>query len=55
MIDIPSNEWRELYDSVNVIMAVIGCHGTICAKDDRVLAVMDALAEIDGGSYQEKS
>ncbi len=55
MIEPPSDQWRKLYDTVNEIMAVIGCHGSICAKDDRVLAVMGALADIDGGTYQEKT
>ncbi len=39
-----------LYKAVNEMMAVLGCHGTISARDDRVQAVMDALHAIDGGA-----
>lgn len=31
------------------MMAPLGYHGTISARDDRVQAVMDALHDIDGG------
>ena len=40
-----------LYNAVNEMMAPLGAHGEIYATDDRVLAVMDALHEIDGGVY----
>lgn len=41
-----------LYRAVNEMMAPLGYHGTICARDDRVQAVMDALHAIDGGTVQ---
>ena len=40
---------RALYGAVNSMMAPLSYHGTISARDDRVLAVMDALWKIDGG------
>ncbi len=39
-----------LYDATNEMVAVLGAHGEICARDDRVMAVMDALHAIDGGT-----
>jgi hypothetical protein len=35
----------DLHDAVDAMMAPLGCHGTISARDDRVQAVMDALAQ----------
>ena len=43
-------EHMKLYYAVGEMMDVIGAHGTICARDDRVQAVMNALYEIDGGN-----
>ena len=43
-------EHMRLYYAVGEMMDVLGAHGTICARDDRVQAVMDALHEIDGGN-----
>ena len=43
-------EHMRLYYVVGEMMDVLGAHGTICARDDRVQAVMDALYEIDGGN-----
>lgn len=39
--------YRVLRAAVDAMMAQLGYHGTICARDDRVQAVMDALAQID--------
>jgi hypothetical protein len=36
-----------MVERVDEVMAVIGCHGEISAKDDRVSAVMDCLHRID--------
>ena len=43
------DKYRNLYDAINEMMAPLGTHGMIYAKDDRVTAVMDALHDIDGG------
>lgn len=47
--DCDCHRFRALYDVVNEMMAPLGYHGTISARDDRVQAVMDALHAIDGG------
>ena len=39
--------YRVLRQAVDAMMAPLGYHGTISARDDRVQAVMDALAQID--------
>jgi len=49
-----SDKFRTLYVAVNEMMAPLGAHGEICARDDRVDAVMDALHDIDGGVYDTK-
>lgn len=41
-----------LYNRVNEMMAPLGAYGQICATDDRVIAVLDALHDIDGGVYR---
>lgn len=41
------NDLMLLRNAVNAMMAPLGYHGTISARDDRVQAVMDALAHID--------
>ena len=38
-----------VYGAANVVVAVLGCHGEIYARDDRVSALMDALHDVDGG------
>lgn len=38
---------RKLRDAVDQVTACLGYHGTISARDDRVSALMDALAEAD--------
>lgn len=45
------NDLMLLRNAVEQMMAPLGYHGTISARDDRVQAVMDALAKIDA---QEK-
>jgi hypothetical protein len=42
---------KNLYVSTNEMMAPLGAHGQILAKDDRVSSVMDALHDIDNGVY----
>lgn len=44
------SSFMRLYYAIGDMMDVLGCHGTICARDDRVQAVMDALYDIDGGN-----
>jgi len=39
--------YRILRVSIEAMMAPLGYHGSIAARDDRVQAVMDALAQID--------
>lgn len=39
--------YRVLRQAVDAMMAPLGYHGTISARDDRVQSVMDALAQID--------
>lgn len=39
--------YRVLKSAVDAMMAPLGHHGTILARDDRVQAVMDALAQVD--------
>ena len=41
------NDLMLLRNAVDAMMAPLGYHGTISARDDRVQAVMDALAHID--------
>ena len=51
---VPNNvdpKWEALYIAVNEMMSPLGAHGNICARDDRVTAVMDALHDLDGGVY----
>lgn len=45
--------WCALYEAVSQMMAPLGYHGTISARDDRAVAVMDALHDIDGGAYKK--
>ena len=42
------NDLMLLRNAVDAMMAPLGYHGTISARDDRVQAVMDALAYVDG-------
>lgn len=39
--------YRVLRLAIGAMMAPLGYHGTISARDDRVQSVMDALAQID--------
>ncbi len=43
-------EHMKLYYAVGEMMDALGFRGTICARDDMVQAVMDALHGIDGGN-----
>lgn len=43
-------KWQALYMAVNEMMAPLGYHGNINARDDRVSVVMDALHDLDGGT-----
>ena len=43
----PLRAYRVLKMAVEAMMAPLGYHGTISARDDRVQAVMDALAQVD--------
>ena len=33
--------------TVDIAMAALGCNGSICARDDRIQAVMDCLHKVD--------
>ncbi len=48
-------QWAALYKAANEAMAVLGAHGTISARDDRVQAVMDALHAIDSAAVQPQA
>jgi hypothetical protein len=50
-----AEKYKGLYNPINEMMAPLGAHGMIYAKDDRVTAVMDALHDIDGGVFKPKS
>ena len=41
------NDLMMLRNAVEQMMAPLGYHGEISARDDRVQAVMDALAQVD--------
>ena len=43
----PMRAYRILKMAVEAMMAPLGYHGTISARDDRVQAVMDALHQVD--------
>ena len=45
-------ELDSLYVATNDLMAVLGYHGTVSARDDRVQVVMDALAQIDAAAIR---
>jgi hypothetical protein len=46
-LDNVLRSFRALRMAVDAMMAPLGYHGTISARDDRVQAVMDALEQID--------
>lgn len=48
-----SDEWRRLYKAVNELMVYIGFYGLATSRNYRVEDVMDALAELDGGSFTD--
>lgn len=45
----PTAAWWTLYHAINLVIAPLGYHGTISARDDRVADLMDALHAIDEG------
>ena len=49
------NDLMLLRNAVDAMMAPLGYHGTISARDDRVQAVMDALAHIDTAQARRAS
>jgi hypothetical protein len=44
--------WAVLYDSVNEMVAKLGVEGEISTRSDEVSSVMDALHNIDGGTFK---
>ncbi len=46
-----SAPWSQLYTAVNAMMAQLGADGSISAMGDLAQAVMDALHDIDGGTF----
>ena len=49
------NDLMLLRNAVDAMMAPLGYHGTISARDDRVQAVMDALAHVDTAPARQTS
>ena len=49
------NDLMLLRNAVDAMMAPLGYHGTISARDDRVQAVMDALAHVDTAPAKQTS
>ena len=49
------NDLMMLRNAVDAMMAPLGYHGTISARDDRVQAVMDALAHVDTAPARQTS
>lgn len=49
------NDLMLLRNAVDAMMAPLGYHGTISARDDRVQAVMDALAHVDTAQAKQTS
>jgi ParB/RepB/Spo0J family partition protein len=49
--NISKAKWVALYHSVNLMMSRLGADGEINARQSEVENVMDALYQIDGGSY----
>jgi len=44
----------DLYHAVNQLMCRLGAEGVVNAHQNEVCVVMSALAEIDGGTYDDK-
>ncbi len=49
------NDLMMLRNAVDAMMAPLGYHGKISARDDRVQAVMDALAHVDTAPARQTS
>lgn len=49
------NDLMMLRNAVDAMMAVLGYHGEISTRDDRVEAVMDALADVDAALARQTS
>lgn len=47
----PPEEWRQLYKAANDVATHIGAYGDIDSRHELVSTLMDALHDIDGGSY----
>ena len=50
-----ANDLMLLRNAVDAMMAPLGYHGTISARDDRVQAVMDALEYVDEALTKQTS
>lgn len=44
----------KLYHAVNELMCKLGADGEVNAHQDEACTVMSALADIDGGAYDDK-
>lgn len=53
MIEVTEKQITELYRSVNEMMCQLGMKGYISTKNKESQDVMDDLANIDGGEYDE--
>ena len=54
-MEITEKQITNLYHKVNEMMAELGAYGEINTRDHKVTDVMDALAWVDGGVYDEKA
>jgi len=43
--------WAQLYFAAQEVCAYAGAHGSVTGRGDKISALMDALAGIDGGSF----
>jgi hypothetical protein len=50
---VADEKWATLYNAINPLVCYIGAYGEIDSHNDLVHAVMDALKEIDGGTFTE--
>lgn len=48
------NRYYYLYNRINIMMGELGGEGEINSQHAKVQSVMDALHDIDGGTFEEK-
>jgi len=54
-IKVTEKQITDLYRAVNEMLAVLGANGDITTRHNETQNVMEALAIIDGGEYNEKA